>query len=109
MPRPIAAPGVTGLPVVLVVLVMLGGRRFGRLLAGEVLVHEAHRRRPLADRGGDPLDRPVAGVSGGEDARNGGLEREGCPIERPPRRMRTVPHDVAPGQDVAVPALNGLG
>src|SRR5207247_5229266 len=76
----IAAAGVMALLAVFAVLVR---RRFARLPSAEVLVDEAHRRRPVADRGGDPLDRTVAGVSGGEDAGHGGLEREGRPIERP--------------------------
>src|SRR2546429_4099262 len=96
--------------------VRLGGRTLELIhVPGHALFFFSSRRRHTrcsrdwssdvcsSDLGGDPLDRTVAGVSGGEDAGHGGLEREGRPIERPSRRMRTVPHDIAPGQDVAVP------
>lgn len=41
---------------------------------------QAHYRRAVADGGGDSFDRPVAGITCGEDAGHGGLEREGWAI-----------------------------
>ena len=80
------------------------------MVGSKVLVHKAHGCRAVTYGGRNPLDRAVAGVSRGEDTGYGGLERQGCAIERPPRRTRAVPHDVAPGQDVtALVALNRLG
>jgi len=43
-------------------------QRFSRAFGREVLMHQAHRRRAVTDGRGDPLDRPVAGVSCREDA-----------------------------------------
>ena len=63
-------------------------------LGGEILVRDAHGRRAVADRGGDPLDRAVPDVSGCEDARDGGLERERHTVKRPSGRMGAVPVDV---------------
>jgi hypothetical protein len=36
---------------------------FGFAFSGQVLVHQPHRGRAVTDGGGNPLDRPVAGVS----------------------------------------------
>ena len=36
---------------------------FGFAFGGQVLVHQPHRGRPVTDGRGNPLDRPVAGVS----------------------------------------------
>ena len=49
-----------------------------------MLVDELDGHRPLADPGGDPLDRPAADVAGREDAGHVRLEQERLPGEGPP-------------------------
>jgi hypothetical protein len=72
-------------------------------------VGEPHRGRAVTNGRGDPLDRTVPGVAGREHPRHGRLERERGAVERPARRIRVVPHDVAAGQDVAALDLNRPG
>ena len=72
-------------------------------------MHQADRGRAVTDGGGNPLDRAVAGVAHGENPGDGGLERERRAVERPARRVRPVPHHVAPGQDVTPAELDRSG
>ena len=72
-------------------------------------MHQADRGRAVTDGGGYPLDRAVAGVAHGENPGDGGLERERRAVERPARRVRAVPHHVAPGQDVTPAELDRSG
>ena len=56
------------------------------------------RHGALADRAGDALDRSMAHVAGGEDARQARLEQERVAVEVPAQLRRP---DVGPGQDEA--------
>ena len=53
-------------------------------------MHELHRHRALADRGGDALHGPRAHVAGGEDARPVRLERQRRPLPVRPRLFRAA-------------------
>lgn len=69
----------------------------------EVVVDELDGDRALPDRGGHPLDRPVAHVAGGEDAGQAGLQRQRKAVQQPARRWPAVPKQLRAGQDEPVP------
>src|SRR6266567_469514 len=73
------------------------------LSAVEVLVDELDGDRALADRGGHPLDRPVADVADREHPGHAGLERHRRAVQGPPGRRRAVLEQVGAGDDEPPP------
>src|SRR5256885_256091 len=54
------------------------------MLGSQVFVHQAHGRSAVTDRGGDPLDRTVAGISHRENPPQRGPPGGGPPGRAPP-------------------------
>ena len=54
---------------------------------------------PLPHSRGDALHRPVAHISGREDAGHASLQKEGVSVQMPPLRPPTTAHEATPGQD----------
>ena len=68
-------------------VIPLPTQEFGFAFGGQVLVHQPHRGRAVTDGGGNPFDRPVAGVPDRENSRDRRLERERRTVQGPAGRM----------------------
>ena len=79
---------------------------------------QLNRGGAFAGGGGDPFDRPVPDVSGGEDPGHAGFQQQRGAVQRPTRRCAAAAEQIPPGQDIAPvverygagePARAGLG
>src|SRR5437763_4147280 len=65
-------------------------------------MYELNGHCPLADAGGDTLNRAVAHISGGEDAGDAGLQKERIALKRPALWRLSLMHQVGAGENEAL-------